>query len=380
LAAEKLTGLDPSDDDAYIKKAELRILLLKEGNNSLNGMIEEDLGMVSDQAGYKEQVSELYEEAGLELKIPFVPDYVSEDEINKTGSSCGNLTGTVWKPDFSASWNGVFACQGDWVYYSDYGENFTLYKVRAGGEGKQKLCEDGASNLNVIGDWIYFVNLSDDSAPYKIRTDGSGKQRLAEDGASYLCVYGDMIYYASANEGGTVYRMQTDGSGREPMGFAAVTLFIDDGWLYFSTGDEKTMERVSLDGSGREVLLSGEWHGIFCPYGDWFYYLTLDSKGFAIMKMKPDGSEKSKLWRYGAKVNSFAFSAGRLLVAVRSPEDVSGILAFNLDTMEKILELDNVVTQGIFADGTDNVFFMDASENYALYRIDFERAAAEKLG
>ncbi|MPM08450.1 hypothetical protein SDC9_54762 [bioreactor metagenome] len=379
LAAEKLTRLDPSDDDAYIKKAELRISALRAENESLNKMLEEDIGGVGDRAAYKERVSKLYEEAGLKLSMPFVPDYVSKDEINVSGNSCGNLAGAVWTADFSACWNGVFAAQGDWVYYSEFGENFALYKVRGGGAEKQKLCDDGASNLNVAGDWIYFVNLSDNNAPYKIRTDGSEKQKLAEDGASCLCITHEMIYFAGLNEGGAVYRMKTDGSGREPMGFSAQTLFADGLWLYFSTGDEKTVERVSLDGVTRQVLLDGGWRGLFCPYEECFYYLTLDSEGFAVMKMNPDGGEKSELWRSGAKVNFFSFSAGRLLVAVRSPENVSSILAFDLDTMEQILELDNVPTQGIFADGTDNVFFMNAAENYALYRIDWQRGAAVKM-
>lgn len=87
MAAKKILEFDPADDDVYAMKAELQILMIEDAYNSLNDMIEQDIGKVKDQAGYKEQITHIYEDVDLQLRIPFISDYTSADEINTVGNT-----------------------------------------------------------------------------------------------------------------------------------------------------------------------------------------------------------------------------------------------------------------------------------------------------
>jgi tetratricopeptide (TPR) repeat protein len=248
-AVDRLLELDPADDAAYAMKTELLILTLKDAYEALNDALAEDVGKVSDPAGYRALVRQLYDEAGLELGVPFAPDSTSGDEINTVGASAGNLSACCFiGQDFSAWQSGVLTWQGEWVYFSEYAENFALYKMRLDGSDRQLVCAAGAASLNVVGDWIYFSNVGDNNKLYKVRTDGSLLTKLADDRCDSLCVLGDRIYYINADDGDTIYQIGTDGS--EPR------LFRGRLYPYSSTVNGCTSpprrEKPHADTSGRD--------------------------------------------------------------------------------------------------------------------------------
>ncbi len=375
-AADKLLELDPSDESAYAAKAELCILTIKNGYDALNSLLAEAVGKVSDPTGYKEQIRQMYDGAGLELVIPFVSDYTSPDEVNTVGTSAGNLSCCVIEPDFSSLQYGVFATQGEWIYFSEHNEAYALYKMRLDSRERQLVCADGAANLNIIGDWIYFSNVGDNNTLYKIRTDGSMKTKLADDRCDSLCVSGDWIFYLNADDGDTVYRIRTDGSEREPFFKQAGTLFIDGDWLYFTAPDEGSVMRIRLDGTDDQLLLEGQWYTLICIHNGWLYYRT-DVNGLIIMRMSPDGStEPEEVWRYDAKINFFTFTNDRMIVSVRSLSNVESILVLDLDTMEQLLKID-AATDCICTAGGDDVFFVDASD-FSWYKLMWDSGAAER--
>ncbi len=376
-AADRLLELDPADDAAYATKTELLILALKDAYDALNGALAEDIGKVSDPAGYRARVRQLYDEAGLELVVPFIPDYTSGDEINSVGATAGNLSACCFiGQDFSTRQSGVLAWQGDWVYFSEYGENFALYKMRLDGSDRQLVCADGAASLNVVGDWIYFSNVGDNNRLYKVRTDGSLLTKLADDRCGSLCVSGDRIYYINADDGDTIYRIGTDGSERAPFFKQASTLFIDGDWLYFSSPDEKNLMRIRLDGTDDQLLLGDVWNVHIRIQDGWLYYMT-DSNGLTIMRMPPDASEKAEeVWRYDAKINFFTFAGGRLIVAVRDPSDTETVLVFDPDTMEQLMRVD-IVTDAVGTAG-DNVYFMNAADDMSWHKLNWVTGTAEK--
>lgn len=372
-AAEKILELDPSDEGMYVTKAELWIAVIKDAHDSLNSLLKQDLGKVTDPTGYRDQVTRMYEAAGLQLSFPFVPDYSSIEEINTVGNTSVNLRGIMWTD--KAALGGLFAPQGKWIYYSNYSNNFALYKMSLDGEQKQPVCADAACNINVVGDWVYFTNLSDDNALYKIRTDGSMKTRLSEDGCESLCVSGDWVYYVSANDG-IIYRVRTDGSERMQFSKPGQSLFIDAEWLYFTSRDGRDLTRVRLDGSNQERLINGQWNQWTQVYDGWLYYLT-DIKGMVIMRTRLDSSERSEVWRYPGKINFFTVAGDRMIVSVRG--HIESVMAFDLTTMKQVLQLDNTSTEAICTAGETHVYFSAALDNNAWYRINWETGAAERV-
>lgn len=379
LAAVKILKLDPSDQGAYNMKAELYILMMKDANDALISMIEQDIGKVSDQAAYKDMILKSYEGAGFHLSFPFIPDYSSKDEINTVGSNAQNLFTGIWKPDVWEFWKGVFATQGDWIYYFNYNDNFSLYKMRLNGDSSQKICDDAVSCINVVGDWIYYSNANEKNALYKIRTDGSERARLSEDNCEYVCVSGDVIYYCNGNENGKLYRMGTDGSGREAFGEDAQYIFIDNGYLYYSSRDERTLSRISLDTRDKKVLINGQWNVRAQIIGSWIYFLT-DINGLIIAKMPVDGGALTEVWRYSGKINSFIVAQDHLIVSVRNGEKMESMLAFNLQTMEQVLVLDNTSTEALCIASNGDVVFSDNMDNNAWFRVDWENGIKQKIG
>ncbi|MBN2852825.1 MAG: DUF5050 domain-containing protein [Clostridia bacterium] len=371
MTAEEILVLDPANDAVYTMKAELLILEMKEANDSLNSMLQCDLEKLIDPKDYVEKVKWMYEEAGFQIMIPFTPDYVSSYDINTVGNISGNLYASMWKPDEWDWWYGVFTSQGDWIYFTDYNENRSLYKMKSNGEDKQLVSEDGACCLNVIGDWIYFSNISDNNYLYKIRTDGSMKTKLYEDNCRYICVSEDTIYYIVKDDD-RVYAIRTDGTERGVFSENAQTIFIDDGYLYLRTKDEFNLIRMDSDGSNPTFLIKDQWNIRVQMIDGWIYYMT-DFNGLVIMKMKPDGSLQTEVWRYNAKINAFAVSGSKLIVSVRDQDNVESILAIDLNTKETLFKLDNYWSEAICTFGQDTVFIANGYDNNRWYKIDWEK-------
>lgn len=378
LAAEKILELDPANEEVYTLKAQLWILTIQDAYDSLNAMLEQDIGKVSDPASYRESVTQMYEQAQLQLTMPFTSDYVSPDEINTVGNTGGNLNGGWTNDNYSVSWDSVLAAQGDWVYYAEYGENFALYKMRNNGQARQLICTDSVCGLNVIGDWIYYRNISDGDSLYKIRTDGSMKTKLSEDACQKICVSGDWIYYTSANEGYTIYKIRTDGSERTQLNAQANSMFIDGDWLYYSTTDNyMNLNRMSLDGSETQSVLKDQWNINAQICDGWLYYLT-DIKGMVLMKARPDGSEQTEIWRFAGKIGYFTIAENKLFVSVRNDESrLETIYAFDLDTMEQVLQLEDKASGAICTDAQGEVILSSSFDNNAWYRINWDGKAIE---
>src|SRR5512136_1691522 len=77
----------------------------------------------------------------------------------------GSAVNTVGNIPANIVNGGLAAQQGGWIYY----ENNGIYKVRADGLIKTKVCADNSLNLNVAGDWIYYINSDDKYSLYKIK-------------------------------------------------------------------------------------------------------------------------------------------------------------------------------------------------------------------
>jgi hypothetical protein len=375
---EKILKLEPSDDSLYSMKAELWILTIKDAYSSLNSALDQDISKVSDPAGYKELVLQMFNGAGLQLEIPFVPDYTTPDEINLVGNTAANLYGKVWMADQKTPVRGVFAAQGPWRYYAESDANFALYKMRQDGQERQLVCEDSVTGLNVMGDWIYFCNITDNYAPYKVRTDGTMKTKLAEDSCSYLCAAGDWVYFSTAGNEGAVYKMRLDGSGRELVANGAKDITVQGDWLYLPSRDERSLTRVRLDGSEQQTLIQGQWNLLAYVYNDCLYYLS-DNNGMAIMKNSFDGSDPVEVWKCDGKLSFYTLVENRLIVSMRSRESTEILLALDLDSLEQILKLDNVASESICTDGGNNVYFSDAFDQNAWYKINWETGAILKL-
>lgn len=150
------------------------------------------------------------------------------------------------------------------------------------------------------GDWIYFTNYGDFNALYKIRTDGSGEEKIGGDYAYYLNYYENWLYYCNASENSYIYKIKPDGTQRTLVSeSAARNLVIVDGWMYFvniayleNEDASMTIYKDKTDGSQLTQLLGSTVNG-FAVAGNMIYYIDATTQN--IYKMETDGSTNTKL-------------------------------------------------------------------------------------
>ena len=147
------------------------------------------------------------------------------------GNSVGNINNA-----------GIAALQGDWIYYTNYGNNKSLFKVQVNGTDRIQITNDYSGNINVIGEWVYYTrweNISTGNQIYQIRTDGTDRAKLNNDNASSINVVGDWIYYISVTDDRNIYKMRTDGSERTKLNNdKSYSINVVDRWIYYIRGDE----------------------------------------------------------------------------------------------------------------------------------------------
>lgn len=374
---DRMIELEPSDD-LYAQRAEIQIQAIADGYEALNAMLAEDIDQVNDPTTYKERICQMVENAGLELVIPFTHDYASEDEINEVGNVSLNLFSGFWKGDDASSDNGVFASQGDWIYYADSLDGFSLHKVRLDGRENQTVTSDWAAFINVIGDWIYYINRSDGDLIYRIRTDGTEKMKLSDDVSNGLCVAEDYIYYINIDANNEIYRMKTDGSEREPFSKPASLIFSDGTWLYFLGPDSIALVRVPLEGGEAEVLLEDMWVHRTQILGDWIYYVT-DINGMLLMRMPLGGGESEEVFRFEGKLSSFVISDNLLITSERKMDGSESIWIYDLSTSTILNQLSDASSDSICIASDGSIYFGNYFENDEFYRIDISSGTAEKI-
>lgn len=120
--------------------------------------------------------------------ITMIAGYLSYFRISvppneKLGNSLGNLLN-----------KGLFANEGDWIYYRNDGDGGKLYKFNINDNENIKLTNVPVSYINVIEDWIYY--LEDDYSPSinVVCMNGKREKTLFKDQVTNMIVR-DRIYY-----------------------------------------------------------------------------------------------------------------------------------------------------------------------------------------
>ena len=292
-AAKRLIELEPSDTDAYTAAMDALAAISAANYEEINILLAQGVESAEDAQVLAEWADENQPDYSIEL--PFISDYKS-DEINTVGTMPGNLCNDFYRPN--ECWEtGLFASQGDWVYFSRPDEGFAIYKMRTDGTKFQRVGENGGSCINVVGDWIYFRLLNNDEMElYKMRTDGSEPTQVSENWCDYISVSGDFIYYGNGSDDFRVYRIRTDGSDDIALTEKqAIYMCVYGDWVYYSLTDESGFYRTLTDGSETEKL-SDRYVGIYCISGDWIYYSIRDDNN-AVQRMRLDGSEDEEVLR-----------------------------------------------------------------------------------
>ena len=188
--------------------------------------------------------------------------------------------------------SGVNVSDG-WVYYSDWDDEISLYKIRVDGSDETKLNSDPSHFVNVMGDKIYYLNGDDNNSIYSIDIDGQNRTKLNDYSCNYLFASGGWLYYSNINDGGNMYRIRYDGTNEKKINdHRSAYPNLSGEWLYYTNlDDEGKIYKIRTDGSELTSLtdLGGYYLNV---YEDWVFYV-IEEEG--IFRMGTDGSDKTLL-------------------------------------------------------------------------------------
>ena len=135
-AAMRLIELEPTDTDAYIAAMDALAAIASSSYERINELLAQGVESAQDAQALTEWANNNQPDYSIEL--PFLPDYASTEQINTAGTNPGNLVNDVYRySDFFEA--GLFASQGDWIYFSRPDESFAIYKMRTDGSDHQRV-------------------------------------------------------------------------------------------------------------------------------------------------------------------------------------------------------------------------------------------------
>jgi hypothetical protein len=375
-AAMRLIELEPSDTDAYTAAMDALAAISADNYDKINALLVQGVKYAQDTQTLADWAEN--NQPDYSVSLPFIPDYESDDEINTEGTTPGNLLNDFHR-EYEFWETGLFASQGDWIYFSRADESFAIYKMRTDGSEYQRIGEVSGSCLNVVGDWIYFRNPMGDNQRemYKMRTDGSECTQLLDGIRDYISVSGDFIFYANGNDNFRFYRIRTDGSENMALTEAqAIYMCVYGEWAYYSLSDESGFYRTRIDGSETQ-LLTARCVSLYCMADDWIYYCIRDDN-YTVWRMRPDGSEIKKVLRYDQPIATMNIAGDTMLLSVNNDGADGQIIIVDMNSFE-ILRMVEQTTDAIYVDGGGNAYFIDYND-MTWYSIDTNDGTVTVLG
>lgn len=216
---------------------------------------------------------------------------IVREENKKIGNTSGNISNS-----------GMYAKDGDWIYYRNYSDDKKLYRMKSDGSNNTKVCDDEPFYINVLDDWIYYISSSEKYNLCKIKTNGEDKCYLNSFRTSSVNVSEGWIYYvaSSGESSNAIWKCRLDGSEKTLLSYdQSYWLFMDSKWLYFTlnnSSDESdensnAIYRMDFNGENRQKIGRGK---DLCIEDGYIYYSNLDDEK-KLYRMRADGSEKEKI-------------------------------------------------------------------------------------
>ncbi|MCL1792299.1 MAG: DUF5050 domain-containing protein [Oscillospiraceae bacterium] len=297
-----------------------------------------------------------------ETERPDIGEYL-RDGAESAGNTPGNIAN-----------GGYAAISGDFIYYSNGNDNWTLYSVKTNGSGKAKLNDDKSYGINVSGGVVHYINASDNKAIYAINTDGTGKRKLDGDEASNLNVSGDFIYYTNESDNGAIYAINTDGTGKKKLdGDKASGISVSGDFIYYTNeSDNGTIYAINTDGTGKRKLCD-DWYARYMNVSGGFIYYSNTGDNKRLYAAKTDGTGAYGLNDDG----SHNINVAGDLIFYSNISDGGKIYMIKAETGEKC-KLNDDDSQNINVVG-DRIYYVNISDNYKMYSMNLDGSGRKAI-
>jgi len=250
--------------------------------------------------------------------------------------------------------------EGDWIYYCNPSDNYSIYKMKNNQEDKTKISDSSCAAIFLEGEWIYFTKrifyFDNEGKETSIGRYSSGIHRVRLDGTEeeelYRGVEESDLNIDSFNEH-DVYMRQI------------FKLQVSNNWIYYLSmgkgGKYNLMiNRMRIDGSDKETVLDKT--AMFVVKGDWIYYIGADNEPVygeefeletSIYKVMIDGTNGTKIggdnaMKFIVGKNSIYYVADKFGVIKGDKNEAasynkkSSIHKVNFDGTEDIILVDSI--------------------------------------
>lgn len=219
----------------------------------------------------------------------YFTDSGDEDSIYKMGIDGSKIK----KLNSDKSWD--MTVKGDWIYYSNESDDYKIYKIDLNGEKKERINADKSYCLNITDNWIYYVDRDDSGVICRVGLDGAKKVKLNNVDCDYVNVEGEHIYYVNNNDKRRIYKMLLDGTGVFKINEdISSNINVRDGFVYYSNkSNGGKLYRIDGNGNNKTKLCEDNCDCINITKG-WIYYANRGDGG-NLYRIKLDGSEREKL-------------------------------------------------------------------------------------
>lgn len=190
--------------------------------------------------------------------------------------------------------SGFAVTLGDYVYFQNEADDSKIYKIKADGSGKAKVCDDIASEMVLADNWIFYVNKSDDCKLYRINVDGTDRVKIAEDSVNNITASTSGIYYSNSNNADRLYHIGFDGKQRKKLNDDRTTYtnVLGDSVVY-RNGSQQVIS-INPDGTGRTVL-EEEKVSFVRADKDGNIYCSIQSDNRSLYSLNKDGGSSTKI-------------------------------------------------------------------------------------
>ena len=134
------------------------------------------------------------------------------------------------------------------------------------------------SSINVLGDWVYFSNFRDGFSLWRVRTDGSEAEKLV-DGYCYTFLVAESgIYFDCRDENNVMrtFHAELDGSAQTLLYESCAPTTYYEGKLYLYDFRSGTLYAYNTEANEREILFEGKYDAAFFSADDTGIYFWDD--------------------------------------------------------------------------------------------------------
>lgn len=213
--------------------------------------------------------------------------YKSQQTIFNDTYVNGNLGGNLYN-------DGLFCEHGDYIYFSNPNDGYTLYSMTKDGKDVKKLADDIASFINADDNYVYYVrnNLGGDGGGdfsfLRFNTNSLCRLKLKNkeitildpDPSLYASLIENYIYYIHYDEehGSTFNRVKIDGTEKETLNKNPYYTCSTNGQYLYYNGLEKDHNIYQLDtanGSSKMLYQGNCWMPVM--YNNEIFFMDCDN-------------------------------------------------------------------------------------------------------